>query len=54
MLSMQSHGGENLPKAQALKDATMAFFISENYIFGKIFIHFNGAYHSDNYEEILW
>lgn len=54
MLSMQSHGGENLPKAQALKDATMAYFISENYEPGKIFIHFNGAYHSDNYEGILW
>ena len=55
MLSMMGgHGGENFPKAQAIKDATMAYFISKNYIFGNKFIHFNGAYHSDNYEGILW
>ena len=55
MLSMMGgHGGENFPKAQAIKDATMAYFISKNYIFGNKFIHYNGAYHSDNYEGILW
>ena len=56
MLDMMpaSHGGENLPKAQAIKDATMARFILKNYQPGKLFIHYNGAYHSQNYEGILW
>jgi uncharacterized iron-regulated protein len=48
------HGGENLPKAQAIKDATMAYFILKNYETGKLCIHYNGAYHSDNYQGILW
>ena len=51
---MGGHGGENLPKAQAIKDATMAHFILENYTEGTTFIHYNGAYHSNNYEGILW
>jgi uncharacterized iron-regulated protein len=55
MLSMMpGHGGANLPKAQALKDATMAHFILKNYKPGNLFLHFNGSYHSDNYEGILW
>lgn len=48
------HGGPNLPKAQAIKDATMAHFIVKNYQPGKIFIHYNGAYHSNNYQSIYW
>lgn len=44
----------NLPKAQAIKDATMAHFILHNFVEGYIFLHFNGSYHSDNYESILW
>jgi uncharacterized iron-regulated protein len=51
---MGGHGGENLPKAQAVKDATMAYFIAKNYVDGNKFIHFHGTYHSDNYEGILW
>jgi len=51
---MAGHGGPNLPKAQAIKDATMAYFILKHYQPGELFIHFNGAYHSDNYEGILW
>lgn len=51
---MGGHGGENLPKAQAIKDATMAHFILKNYSENKTFIHYNGAYHSNNYEGILW
>ena len=49
-----SHTNENLPKAQAIKDATMAYFISKNLVPGGIFLHLNGAYHSDNKEGILW
>jgi uncharacterized iron-regulated protein len=48
------HGGENLPKAQAIKDATMAYSIAEFAEEGKMFIHYNGTYHSDNFEGILW
>ncbi|EID76644.1 ChaN family lipoprotein [Imtechella halotolerans] len=51
---MGGHGGENLPKAQALKDATMAHNILENHIQGSLFIHYNGSYHSDDYEGIYW
>jgi uncharacterized iron-regulated protein len=51
---MGGHGGSNLPKAQAVKDATMAHFILQYYQTGSLFIHFNGSYHSDFYEGILW
>lgn len=51
---MGGHGGANLPKAQAIKDATMAHFILQYYKTGSLFIHFNGSYHSDNHEGILW
>lgn len=51
---MGGHGGANLPKAQAIKDATMAHFILQHYKPGSLFIHYNGAYHSDNYEGIGW
>ncbi len=51
---MGGHGGDNLPKAQASKDATMAHFILQYYKPGSLFIHYNGAYHSENYEGILW
>jgi len=54
MEMMGGHSGENLPKAQAIKDATMAYFILQYYKPGSLFIHFNGSYHSDNYEGILW
>jgi uncharacterized iron-regulated protein len=48
------HGSANLAKSQAFKDATMAHFILKNFSAGKIFIHYNGAYHSNNYEGIYW
>ena len=51
---MGGHGGENLPKAQAIKDATMAHFILANAKPGALFIHYNGSYHSENYEGINW
>ncbi len=56
MLAMMGggHGGENFPKAQACKDATMAHFILKYFRAGSLFLHFNGAYHSNNYEGILW
>ncbi|OMP29965.1 ChaN family lipoprotein [Mangrovimonas sp. DI 80] len=51
---MGDHGSPELVKAQAMKDATMAHFILNNYKKGSLFLHYNGAYHSDYYEGILW
>jgi len=51
---MPGHGGENLPKAQAIKDATMANSIVTNWPASGKFIHVNGAYHSNDFEGILW
>lgn len=48
------HGGDNLAKAQAIKDATMAWMITKNYIKENFLIHFNGAYHSDFNEGTMW
>ena len=48
------HANENMPKAQAVKDATMAHFILKNWKKGKTFLHYNGAYHSDNHQSIQW
>ncbi len=44
----------NLPRAQAIKDATMAHFILANLKKGQLFYHFNGAYHSDDHQGIVW
>ncbi len=55
MLTMMGgHGSTNMPKAQATKDATMAYFILKNCIPGYLFLHFNGAFHSDDYDGINW
>jgi len=51
---MGDHGSPKLVMAQACKDATMAHFIAKNYKEGALFIHYNGAFHSDYYEGILW
>lgn len=48
------HGGMNLLYAQAIKDATMAWNIYRNFEKKHKFIHFNGAFHSDQYEGIVW
>lgn len=52
--SMSGHSNSNLSKAQAIKDATMAYNIAKNWVKGKIFLHFHGTYHSDNFESIYW
>jgi uncharacterized iron-regulated protein len=59
MLTMPGgHGStkmnQNFPKAQALKDATMAHFILKNWSKGKLFLHYNGSYHSDKHQGIVW
>lgn len=47
------HGGLNMATAQAIKDATMAYFIYKNMTPSGVFMHYQGAYHSDNHEGIL-
>ena len=54
MEQAEGHGGVNLPKSQAIKDATMAYFINKNFEKKNLFIHYNGSYHSDNHEGICW
>jgi uncharacterized iron-regulated protein len=51
---MGGHGGEDLVKAQAIKDATMAHFILENLKPNQVFVHLNGSYHSNYFEGIYW
>lgn len=51
---MGDHGSPELVMAQTIKDATMAHFILQHYVPDQVFLHFNGAYHSDYYEGILW
>jgi len=45
---------DNIAKAQALKDAAMGWFVFSNFKLGYIFIHFNGAFHTDNHDGIIW
>ena len=55
MLEMQGgKAGDKMPKAQAIKDATMANSIIKNLQPNSVFIHYNGTYHSDNFEGINW
>jgi uncharacterized iron-regulated protein len=52
--TMGNKVNENLPKAQAVKDATMANSILKNWQNGQTVIHYNGSYHSDKYSGIIW
>jgi len=54
MMKGHGHGGENLPKAQAIKDATMAHAIARHLKPGYTFLHFNGSYHSAFHQGIVW
>lgn len=54
MKMMGEHTSVNMPKAQASKDATMAYFINKNLKKDTVFIHYNGTYHSDNFDGINW
>ena len=51
---MGGHEMTDIVKAQAIKDATMAYFIQKNTNENSIFFHINGAYHSDFKEGIYW
>lgn len=53
---MSGHGemsGENMAKAQALKDAAMAWFLNKNHSAGELSFHINGDYHSADYGGIF-
>jgi uncharacterized iron-regulated protein len=52
--SAGGHGGQNLPKSQALKDATMAYFILKDFKKGTTVLNYNGSYHSNFHEGIEW
>lgn len=60
MLSIiKEHGlkktrAKNFIASQAIKDATMAHFISKNLPQNGIFLHYNGNYHSKDYGGIYW
>lgn len=54
MSEMGSHDTLNIAKAQAIKDATMAHSILSYWNKGNTFLHYNGSYHSDNFEGIVW
>lgn len=51
---MGGEGNTNFTDAQAIKDATMTHFILEHWEPGKLFVHYNGAYHSDEFESMNW
>ena len=46
MIGGKGSANSHFAEAQAIKDATMAWFIAQN--FDRKFIHFNGNFHSDN------
>lgn len=46
--------GLNFINAQAIKDATMAKFMDKYWTPGTKFIHFNGAFHTDFDQGIIW
>lgn len=52
--TMPNLSAENMARAQATKDATMAHFILQNLKPGNTFFHLNGSYHSKNFEGIVW
>ena len=50
----QTDMSANFARAQAIRDATMAHFILQNWKPGQTFLHLNGDYHSKNFEGIVW
>lgn len=52
-MGMKGRDSLNMVDAQAIKDATMSHFISENMTNGKVMFHINGSFHSKNKEGIV-
>lgn len=51
---MDGMSGSDLMEAQAIKDATMAYFILKYMKENSVMLHMNGAFHSDFYQGIMW
>ncbi len=49
-----NHSSMNFVASQAVKDATMAFFIDKYWLPGTYFIHYNGTFHTDFDQGIIW
>jgi uncharacterized iron-regulated protein len=54
MFGHVEEGGINFVAAQAVKDATMAESILDYWSQGKLFLHYNGNYHSKEFGGIYW
>lgn len=54
MEGLPAHTGENFPKAQAVKDATMAWHLLRTHVPGHVSLHVHGAYHSNHDEGMVW
>lgn len=54
MMGSHTEGNVKFPQAQAIKDATMAYSIYEQLPKKYQFIHYNGSYHSDRFQGIIW
>lgn len=51
---MGVHSNDDIVKAQALKDASMGYQLSQLSAEKELILHLNGKYHSDNFEGIFW
>ncbi len=49
----ENHKGEFMMEAQAVKDATMGHYILANSLENTVFLHLNGAYHSNKNQGII-
>ncbi|MDL2319752.1 ChaN family lipoprotein [Alistipes sp. OttesenSCG-928-B03] len=54
IMSLFSDAPLSIAKAQAVKDATMGWMISRNLAEGSVFIHYNGSYHSNFDDGIIY
>ncbi len=54
LLTFGEHGSKRFMLAQAIKDATMAHSMLQVKKSGSNFLHFNGSYHSNFREGIVW
>ena len=54
LLDGTMHMGKNFVYSQAIKDATMGYFIAQSLKADSVFYHINGSYHSDFFQGILW
>ncbi len=54
MHSKDPDSGKRIALAQAVKDATMGWFIAENMVKGSKMVHFNGSYHSNDHEGTVY